>query len=472
MAIDYCKYHPLTLATWHCSGCHINVCDDCTHMTSDVEAQPQCLLCNQPLTMMNAERAVPPFWQNFTDFLRLPFNLWGLMWLVVVALLVSMASQLPMLFVVGLGFFISTVYGWCLLQQLMLGEFKPPTLAVLSKLDKRLAVEMSAFLTALLVGAGIAAERIPWLATLLMLGVVVLMPLWLMAVAVDKSITALWQAHALKHVLSAIQFVYLPIAFTAVGLSIALYSMVHLLADVLPMTLNLALRQVVYAYGVWVIMAVSGYTVYQFHKALQLELTQKKTRKRVVMRKLDNQTNRLEVYLKEGLYDRAAALLKSLAEKQKKDPEIQARYYHLLVFMQDKEQIPYQASNYLEALLEVGQMSQALQVLNKLQYLMPDFRPQTPDICFDLAKACVEEQDYQRAVNLLTKMHQHYPNYANLPEAYLLLAKLWHDKLADKHQALEVLEYLVLRFTRHPRFPQIQAYWRELGGKPKEDFLL
>lgn len=472
MATDYCKYHPLTVASWHCPSCHISVCDECTHLPGEAETTPYCLLCNHALVLLQGQNAISPFWLHYTDFMRLPFTLSGSLGLLLMMLLPMLTPDNLFLPVAGVSFFLLMLYGWCLLQYGATGELKDPTLALLLKSVNRQACEVSLVLTAAVLGLGLLAQKIFLLAVLLTLAGIILLPLLLMAVALERSISVLWQVRVWQDILREVRFLYLPLLGASMVLFVMAYALVHLLADVLSPNIIQGLKNGFYGYGLWVMMAISGYTLYQFQKPLHFEVAGKKTKKRVVSRKLDYQTNRLEVYLKEGLYERAAALLKSLAEKQKKNPEIQERYYQLLVLMQDRDQIPYQASNYLEALLETGQTPQAMQVLVKLHYLIPDFRPQSPDLCFDLAKLCVEQQDYPRAVRLLRKMHQDYPNYANLPEAYLLLAKLLNDKLGENHEALEILEYLVLRFKKHPRFEFIQDYWRSLGGKPKEDFML
>lgn len=472
MSTDYCKYHPLTIATWHCAACHISVCDECTHIPSEAEASPYCLLCNQPLVLLQGQTAVSPFWRHYTDFMRLPFSLPGILCLVIMMLLPVLAPDNLLLPVSGLSFFLLMLYGWALLQYGTTGELKNPDFPVLLKSVNRLAFEVSAALTATVLGLGVLASSMPLVAGALCMAGVFVLPLMLIAAAMDRSISSMAQVRVWQDILREVRFLYVPLVGASTVLFVCMYAMVHLLADVLPVNILQGLKNGFYGYGLWVLMAICGYTLFQFQKQLHFEVAGKKTRKRMVSRKLDHQNTRFEVYLKEGLYDRALALLKNMAEKQKKNPEIQERYYQLLVFMQDKEQIPYQASNYLEALFEVGQLQQAMQVLSKLQYLIPDFKPQSPDLCFDLAKMCAEQQDYQRAADLLRKMHHSYPHYANLPEAYLLLAKLLNDKLGEKFEAIEVLEYLVLRYQTHPRFQVIQSYWRELGGKPKEDFLM
>ncbi len=472
MATDYCKYHPLTAATWHCPACHISVCDDCTHITGEAENTPHCLLCNQPLTSISQSAAIAPFWQHYTDFMRLPFNPIGILsWLLMVTL-TFLAPEEMLLPIVGGAYFGLALYGWGLLQHTATGSLKFPTVQTIAASVNRLALEVSMTIAVVFVLLNVLAAKSLLTAMVIGGALIVLAPVMMMSVAIDKSLSSLWQHQAWRHIWVAMQLMYMPLVVITFVLFIMSYAVTNLIADILPLSGSSALKQGFYGYGLWVMMSVTGYALFQFQKPLHFEVLGRKNKKRVVNRKLDSQAARLEVYLKEGLYERAAALLKTQAEKQKKNPEIQERYYQLLVFMQDKEQIPYQATSYLEALLETGQHALALQVLIKLQFLMPDFKPQTPEMCFDLAKSCAEQKDYARAVSLLKDMHKDAPNHANLPEAYLLLAKLLYDKLDEKQEALAVLEYLVLRFKKHPRYQQMEHFWRQLGGKPKDDFMI
>jgi tetratricopeptide (TPR) repeat protein len=245
-----------------------------------------------------------------------------------------------------------------------------------------------------------------------------------------------------------------------------------LLADILSPQITQGLEQSLYSYGLWVMMSVVGYVLFEFHQVLDFEVLGKKSKKRTVSKVQDKQQARLAVYLKEGAYEKAAALLKTQSEKQKNNPDIQEKYYQLLIFMQDADQVPIQASHYMEALLEVGQVQQALDVLMKVRRLVPDFTPPTPEMRFNLAKACVDNQHYELARDLLRHLHKEYPHYPQLPEAYLLLSKVLHDKLKASTEALETMEYLASRFQKHPRYELIERFWRSLGGKPKEDFIL
>jgi len=82
MANEYCKYHPLINAAWHCSTCHIYLCDDCVQPSVEQDVTPTCLLCGQLTTSLQQPKVVIPFWLQYTNFLRLPLSLLGIFLLV------------------------------------------------------------------------------------------------------------------------------------------------------------------------------------------------------------------------------------------------------------------------------------------------------------------------------------------------------------------------------------------------------
>ena len=87
-----------------------------------MESLPNCILCNQPLQPVKTGMSVQPFWQRYTDFLRLPFFLPGLAMLLLLLLLPGLAPE-NLLLPVGAGsFFMLGLTGWALLQKCAKGE--------------------------------------------------------------------------------------------------------------------------------------------------------------------------------------------------------------------------------------------------------------------------------------------------------------------------------------------------------------
>lgn len=467
MATDYCKYHPLSTARWHCPGCCIRVCDDCAPAGTDMETLPNCILCNQPLQPVRTGMTVQSYWERYTDFLRQPFAPAGLAMLLLVTVAPVLAPE-PVLPVLGVaGTFLMALAGWGILQQATKGELDFPAPAALASSLSSVAFQ-GALLLALLVGAMVfAGARFPLVTLLGALAMAFAIPGALMAIASEKSVGAAFRADAWRNVLGGLRFLYFPVGVTALGLLLLTQALISLLADVSGPGVVRGLRNGLQGYALWVVFSLSGYCLLQFQDALgfQGEGARSRTRRNAV-RRLDSHTARLEVFLKEGLYDKALALLKSQAEKQRNDPAIQERYFQLLVYLKDKEGVAMQGESYMAALLAAGRADDALSVFAKILLVMPEFRPEEAAVTFDLAKACVERREFGRAAALLDGLHQTAPHFPQLPEAYMLRAKLLHEKLAQSPQALEVMEYLVARFQKHPRFELMKAYWQQLGGRP------
>lgn len=472
MANEYCKYHPLTNAVWHCTTCCINLCDECVHPLTEHELTPTCLLCGQLTVSLQQPKAIVPFWLQYTNFLRLPLSLLGIFLLVFLFILPQLVPFNLALPATGFAYFIAAYYGSNLLQQTLSGTLKDISLLNLIKSSNSLFVKLSLLIACVLTGLDILSGMMQGVALLLSIGAVLLFPAMLISVIVEKQLSALVQFNVLKDVLIKLKFYYLPIIGALLLLWSISFAIIRLLTDVLPITTAQGLEQALYSYGLWVMMSVVGYVLYQFNQLFDLELTQHKTKRRSIVKTSNKQEARLEVFLKEGAYDKAANLLKTLAEKQPNNPELQERYYQILVFMQDIDLIPIQANNYISALLANGQGTQAIQVFKRMQRLIPEFKPQTPEVSFDLAKSFMEKQEYEQVIGLLSGLHKGNPHFAALPEAYLLLSKVLFEKMGRQQEALETVEYLVARFQKHPRFELIDKVWRALGGKPKQDFII
>ena len=472
MTSTFFFYFPLQAATWHCSRCCIVVCDDCIQPPADPDAAPTCLLCNQELSTLQQVAPVVPFWLQYTQFMRLPLSLLGIFLLVLlfaVPIFTPSTANIPIMFCM---YVIAGFYGWHLLQQAATGILKDLSIDNLRQQSTKLAIQFAAFLAAIFVALDVLAVKMPTLAHSLNIALVLVLPAILMTVAIEKQISSVMQFSQLTLIISKLRFLYVPVVLASLLLLTITSAITTLLADVLSAQVMQGLEQALYSYGLWVMMSVVGYVLFEFHQLLDFEVLGKKNKKRILSKQQDIQQARLEVFLKEGAYDKAAALLKTQSEKFKNNPDIQEKYYQLLIFMQDAEQVPFQASHYMEALLAVGQDAQALDVLRKVRRLVPNFMPPTAEMRYTLAKVSAEHQHYELACDLLRQLHKEYPHYAELPEAYLLLAKLLHEKFNNSREALETMEYLALRFQKHPRYALIDKFWRALGGKPKEDFVL
>ncbi|HEX5359981.1 MAG TPA: tetratricopeptide repeat protein [Fluviicoccus sp.] len=439
-----------------------------------MESLPNCILCNHPLRSATSGPAVEPFWQRYTDFLRVPFAMTGMGILLLLMVLPVMVPDNILLPVAFGSYVLIMLVGWSILLQGATGSVTFPGPAQLGKLMSGPALPLAVVVSLLMTGLGWAGGEFPFVAFVLAVVVACLLPALLMIVGRDKGMTGVVQKDSWMAVFQGVRFLYIPLGGGALALFVFLQALVSLLSDVASPGIVQGMHNGAYGYGVWVIAAVSGYCLLQFQDALgfQAEGARGKGRKSAI-RRLDSNTARFEVLLKEGMYDKAVSLLRGQAEKHPNAIDIQERYFQLLVFLKDKSGVAHQGESFLSALLAGDKQEEAMVVLSKILLVMPEYRPEDPGTALGLAKVCAEFREFGRAVQLLDGMHQTSPHFPQLPEAYMLRAKLLHEKLGQSSQALETMEYLVTRFQKHPRYELMRTYWKQLGGQDSGgDFLV
>jgi hypothetical protein len=178
--------------------------------------------------------------------------------------------------IAGGAYFVLAIYGWALLQHTATGNLKLPTLQNISQSISKLALEVSALVALVFVLLGVLALKSVVAAIVISGLLLVLAPVMLMAVAIDKSMSSLWQHHAWLHIWGAMQLMYVPLAGIAVVLFSVIYAVTNIMADILPIGGLQGLKQGLYGYGLWVMMAVTGYALFQFQKPLHLRCWGKK----------------------------------------------------------------------------------------------------------------------------------------------------------------------------------------------------
>ena len=439
-----------------------------------MESAPPCVMCGQPLESLSQRTGVRPFWQRFTEFLQLPFAIVPGFMLLVCTILPLAAPEALVRFAGWGSYFLAGLAGWGILQRTAAGNVVFPDPGSLLKSLGVTAVQVALLMTAVIALLVEVAARVPLATFLLLPALAVAGPVALVAVANEKGITGVTNTDSLKRVVSAMGFMILPAAGFTLMLMLGLQAVTGLLSDVASPSVVQCLRGGLYGYGMWVVCALAGYSQHQYRPVFEAhyeELRQQRAR-RAAVRRLDPNTARLELFLKEGMFDKAVNLMKGWSEKNKNNADIHARYFRLLVFLKDKDAVAWQGENYMAALLANRETDEAVNTLLKIQMLMPEFRPEAPEVSFDLAKACVERKEYRRASDLLDGLHQTAPHFPELAEAYMLRARLLSDKLQQAPQALEVMDFLVARFQKHPRYETMQSFWRQLGGKPASDHLM
>lgn len=464
----YCKYHVLDEAGWHCPQCRVEFCPTCSPDLPGQESPVHyCPLCNGELKRLGAADSAAPFWQHLTDFLRYPLAPVGLG-------LLLLAFVAPLVVGAGMAAYIAGAvvllvvckYAWTALEQVSSGEMEALGLAKLGKAENNeLAIGVGMLLVILCGLTGFLYSKTAVYGTALAVVFLLLLPAVLVAVASNRSIASSLNAEGIKTAVFGIGPVYVIVALFSVLLFAALQSLVSIFADILPPAWGNAIALTAYSYFIIVIFVFCGYLLMQYQEALGFTAAVGTGKSKRVARKVDPSVIVMEMALKEGNYSRASGILRKECEKKGASTGAHERYHRLLLALGDEQGLRAHAFTYFRILLESGRDTQALSLMRDYLQRFPGFRPEDPDLCYDLAIAFERLGDYKLAVHVLNGMHKDAPHYARLPEAYLLAARLLAEKLALPQKGLALVQFLDGRFKTHKSYPEIQKAMRDISAQ-------
>lgn len=456
----YCKYHVLEAADWQCPLCRIDFCGACSPDQPGSEAAVHyCPLCNAELKALSAAHSAAPFWRRLTDFLRYPFSPLGLA-LLVLAFLVPVlvdGNDVVVYCAAAAVLLVVIKYAWTALEQVAGGEATPVGSERFTKAaNNELALGIGAVLLGLCALTGYVFFKSAFYCTVLAVVLLALVPAMLIAAGTNRSFTAAINIEGLKAALRGVGPVYVVLALLAVLFFAALQSFVSIFADILPLAWGRAVALTAYAYFTIVLFVLCGYVLFQFQESLGFTALGGTAKARKSHKRGDPLLTSVEMFLKEGNYAKAATLLKN--ETQKKSASITTHeLYHKLIWAMNDEYVLLQHANvYLKALLESGRDIQAASLSRAYTQRIAGYRPDDPDLCYEMAVAFEKLGDYKLAVHVLNGMHKDAPHHARLPDAYLLAARILAEKLAMPQKGLALVQFLDGRFKTHKSYPEIQ----------------
>lgn len=461
----YCKYHVVEPASWRCASCRVDFCETCSpDQPGEASVVHYCPHCNGEMKPLGAAHMAAPFWQRLTDFLQYPFSPLVLGLLVVAALVPlvvpsGMAVDIARLVVLLL---LARV-AWSALEQASAGELGPLGVErVLKPEGNDLGFGFGAVLVAMVAATAFVFGKSAFYGVLLAVILVSVFPLILVAGGLNRSLSSALNAEGVRTAFGGIGFIHVVVSLLLVGLLAVLQSFVGLLSDILPQAVGQSLGLVAAGYFLFVVFVLSGYLLFQFQEPLGF--TPVGASRRKSHRRGDDVMVQVEMFLKEGNYGKAVALLKREAQKKSATLTAHERYQKLLWALNDEAGLREHGPAYFKMLLEAGRDMQVAGLMRAYIERFPGFRPEDPDTCLDLAEAFDRMGEYKLAVHVLSGLHKDAPHYARLPEAYLLAARLLAEKLGLPQKALALVQFLDGRFKTHKAYPEIQRSLRALSS--------
>jgi tetratricopeptide (TPR) repeat protein len=243
-----------------------------------------------------------------------------------------------------------------------------------------------------------------------------------------------------------------------------------------PMGLGFPLEMALATYLALVLFAMMGYTLYQFHQELSLDVDvdfddhRQAGGAEAIARAgsanvaihgaapADPFERKLQALLKDGNVKEAIAEVKDHMRYARLDPALNTRLHALYAQAGDNAATLTHGQQWLSALAQAKQGRQSVEALRTLLTMDQDFVVADGDVVLPTAQAALDMRDAPLAVKLLKGFDKRFPQHADLPAVLFLGAKLMSEKMRQHDKAAALIRSVLGRFPDHAVAAEAKAY--------------
>ncbi len=474
MAKITCKYHPSLPARWYCRSCAISVCTQCVKQTGPKTSQPVCTACQGELQSLGIGNTITPFWERIPRFFAYPLKPAALGYLGILSL-ASLSVFLPFgIFLYLAVMFAILKYGYIVLNHTAEGNLSPPqllatTTAAENNLPLRQLV-VFVYMVLVLLAASLLGSAAVLAALLFMLFT---LPASVIALANTGSITQAVSPQKLVGIIRAIGWpyaiLYVFLLFLSGGSEIA----TQLVQPLLPLWLFVVVGVFLSGYFTIIMFHMMGYVVYQYHESLGYDQVKEFDEAEVPAAgdtpPADPFLNEVNILVAEGRLSEARERFKNRL-RSGGTLEEREHYHKLLKVSHDSQELARHGKEYLAVLVELKQHERGLDVLADCLQADSSFRPDSGNLAFGFAQLAHGRGRHDLALKLLNGFSKIYPGHKQIPQAYLMAARILCEQKGQDAAAREILNGLLRLYPNHELVPEVRSYLAlidrlEGGGK-------
>ncbi|CAH0992627.1 hypothetical protein SIN8267_02760 [Sinobacterium norvegicum] len=436
--MSHCKYHPLTKAQFTCPHCDIDSCQQCSHESSELGSDSVCcFICKQPLHSLLGSEEMPPFWRQLNNAFRYPLNQHSIAVIVLSSLLSLSLYFMPLLAIFSL--IIITKYSFECLEATAHGKQQAPdinrayggNILFIKLLAVILVAIFAVYYSAIYLGFGLA----------LAVGIFALLalPACAMVLAIDDDLSEAINPLKLLQVIASIGLPYGLLLLIIMIMSSSVELINYMIGNDFSV-INLLLQSMVSNYYLIVIFHLFGLVVFQYQEALGFYTEQplKQTAKRLPA---NITLAEIEVLVKQGLYQQALTRFQKATSSNPQHYELVEGYFRLLIALEEKQRLGQFSDSYIQLLLDHGRQYQVGSALAQIQAIIPEYRPNKPQLRIEIAQLLYDKGAFKDAVFQLNGFHQEYKNSPLIAQAYTLMAKNLLQIPSMKSQASKYIQF-------------------------------
>ncbi len=466
MARIFCKYHPDVPARWICRACQIPFCSRCIPQAG--EGPPACPVCHQAVESLGAGNVIEPFWQRLPAIFAWPLQ------------------RIPLLFMLalsGLGLLVAfllgdSLFGWLLGNVVLYAVFLKYAYVVLENtaqghldpepitwntIAEELELPFKQLFILFLIGAINNSLYRTGGGGLMLAGMfltALLLPASIMVLAIERRLLAAINPIILIDVMRRIGMPYLLLWLFLFLLISGLNETSAYLYHYLPVAFAMPLDGLLGNYVTLVVFQLLGYTLYQYHEALGFPVTAEETAPAAsaAAEAADEPLREVEILFHEGRLEEARARLQALIEQAPGNMACRERLHRLLLNQQDIPGLRQHSAEYVSRLLLHGKPSEALRVFTEAYRVDREFKFGDAKQRHRMAELLANNGQDRAALALLNNLHRDFPQYAGVPDAYRLVARLLSEKFNQDERARQVLDFIEQRYPDYPHLDEVRAY--------------
>ncbi len=243
----------------------------------------------------------------------------------------------------------------------------------------------------------------------------------------------------------------------------------------LPVYIRFPLETALSTYLGIALCAMVGYTLYQYHQELGLDVAVDFDTHReaggaeniarvgtaaALRQKLpdDPLERKIQPLLAEGKVREAIDEIKDFMRYDKLNPELNTRLHPLYVQLGDAAAIATHGQQWINALIRAGRPAEACSALQRLVGVVPDFAVEDSNALLPIAQVAVERREYKLAFQLIRGFDKRYPKHKDTAAIFFIGARLTSEYLRKHEDAMKILRTIVRAFPEDPIIPEARTY--------------
>lgn len=458
-----CYYHPGQPAKWHCGDCLIHYCSGCMPDADPKKQSGLCPHCGRHMRYLGAATEVEPFWQRLSAFFRYPFYSDPLLVIIVCTVVpLFLTDGLISLLIYLVLLLILIKYCYTVIRHTAAGHMKPPPVAEAYSGDG-FALGLQSFavvfvMTGAVVSAWALLGPLPGIAVTAL--VYLAAPACIMILALEDSVFPALNPLNVTALISSIGWPYFVLYGFLVMMTMASTAAQELAFTHFHAVIAYPLGGFLSSVFVVIVFHMLGYLLFQYQEELGFASDYQDDNEpadpnRDRSRRVDAD---IDMNLKEGNYNRVAAILEEALKRDPANPNRLSQFYQLALARNDLEALAKHHAKLLRWMVAHRKHRDMKTLLTLLQKHDPQFQLQDSELVVASADLLFLQHEPKPALQLLKDFHKRFPDSEQIAPAYILVARILANGFGQWDKATNFLRYAA-KSTSNPEMTEtIAAY--------------